>query len=208
VKKVCEMDESGRVIIEFHHRQAEFLKTGVEASSRSANGDMRWTARTILLVEREDQVLEILRTALESRDYVILQAKTGDAALALLSRLKADIDLAIIDLDLPNDDGLAISLLTTFGRRKPTTKFIVKTSRHDKPFLEHVYHFGIDAIVLKPISEEQFIKTVQATLSERRKGSAGPSAGTAEFPTALSHLPSANSAAAVDVRSKATQTPA
>ncbi len=137
---------------------------------------MRWSTGIVLIVDREDEVLEVLRTALQSTDFVLLQATTEDEALGVLSRLQCPIDLAIIDLDLPNDDGLVISLLTILGRRK-ITKIIVKTSRQDKPFLEQVNYFGIDAIVLKPISAEHFITTVQATLSGCRN--AGALAGTA-----------------------------
>ena len=128
---------------------------------------MHWSTGIVLIVDPEDEVLEILRTALESTDYVLMQAKTGDEALAVLSRLKSHIDLTIIDLELlPNDDGLVISLLTILGCRK-ITKIIVKTSRQDKPFLEQVNYFGIDAIVLRPVSEEQLVGTVQSVLSGR-----------------------------------------
>jgi DNA-binding NarL/FixJ family response regulator len=138
---------------------------------------MHWSTGIVLIVDSEDEVLEILKIALQSTDYVILHAKTGGEALDVLSRLKSHIDLSIIDLDLPNDDGLVISLLTPLGRK--TTRLIVKTSRQDRPFLESVNYFGIDAIVLKPISAEQLVKTVQETLSGRRNDSAGVSAGTA-----------------------------
>jgi DNA-binding NarL/FixJ family response regulator len=67
-------------------------------------------------------------------------------------------------------------LLSLLGR-KQTTKIIVKTSRQDGRFLEQVNQFGIDTIILKPISEDELIKTVQTTLS--RKGSAGATAGSA-----------------------------
>ena len=137
---------------------------------------MRWSTGIVLVVDREDEVLEILRTALQTTDYVILHATTGDEALAVLSRLRSHIDLTIIDLELPSDDGLVINLLTILGGKK-TTKVIVKTSRQDRPFLESVHYFGIDAIVLKPISEVELLKTVQATLSQ--KGSAGATAGSA-----------------------------
>ena len=128
---------------------------------------MRWSTGIVLIVDREDEVLKILRTALQSTDYVLLQAKTGDEALDVLSRLKSHIDLTIIDLELlPNDDGLVISLLKILGCRK-ITKIIVKTSRQDKPFLEQVTYFGIDAIVLKPVSEEQLVGTVHSVLNGR-----------------------------------------
>jgi two-component system KDP operon response regulator KdpE len=139
---------------------------------------MRWSTGIVLIVDREDEVLKILRAALQSKDYVVLHASTGDEALAVLSRLKQPIDLTVIDLDIPNDNGLVVSLLTILGSQK-SIKIIVKTSRQDRPFLESVNYFGIDAIVLKPISEEQLIQTVQATLGGRQKVSAGVSAGTA-----------------------------
>jgi len=139
---------------------------------------MRWSTGIALVVDREEEVLRILRTALQSSEYVVLHATTGNEALAVLSRLKFPIDLAIIDLDLPSDDGLVINLLTLLGAEK-TTKIIVKTSGQDKPFLESVNYCGIDAIVLKPISEKQLVKTVQETLNGLRNGSADMTAGTA-----------------------------
>jgi DNA-binding response OmpR family regulator len=135
---------------------------------------MHWSTGIVLIVDPEDEVLEILRTALQSTDYVLMQARTGDEALAVLSRLKSHIDLTIIDLEAPNDDGLLVSLLTILGRRK-ITKVIVKTSRQDKPFLEQVNYFGIDAIVLKPTSADQLVGTVNAVLSGIPDGSVRPS---------------------------------
>jgi len=55
------------------------------------------------MVDREDEVLAILRTALQSTDYVLLRAKTGEDAL-VRSRLKSHINLTIIDPELlPNE---------------------------------------------------------------------------------------------------------
>ena len=133
---------------------------------------MHWFTGIVLVVDREDEVLRILRTAMQATDYVVFHATTGNEALAVLSRLKFPIDLAIIDLEVPSDDGVVINLLTILGGKK-TTKIIVKTSRQDMPFLEQVNYFGIDAIVLKPIAEEQLNKTVQETLSGKRTDLAG-----------------------------------
>jgi CheY-like chemotaxis protein len=86
---------------------------------------MRWSTGIVLVVDREDEVLKTLRTALESSDYVVLHATTGSEALAVLSGLKFPIDLAIIDLELPSDDGVVINLLTILGGQQ-TTKLIVQ----------------------------------------------------------------------------------
>ena len=139
---------------------------------------MRWSTRSVLIVDREDEIPKILRTVLQSADYAVFHATTGDEALTVLSRLKNTLDLMVIDLDLANDESLVVSLLTILGHRK-TTKIIVKTSRQDRLFLESINYFGIDAIILKPIAEEQLVKTVQEALSGHRNDSAGASAGTA-----------------------------
>jgi DNA-binding NarL/FixJ family response regulator len=139
---------------------------------------MHWSTGIILIVDRKDEVFKTIRKALESTDYVILQVKTEDETLAVLTRLKYPIDLAVFDLDLPDEEGLAIILMTML-RGRQNTKVIVKTSRHDEPFLEQVKYFGVDAIVLKPISEEQLIETVRDTLSGSRRNSVWPSRGNA-----------------------------
>ena len=135
---------------------------------------MRWSTGIVLVVDPEDEVPKILRTALQSSDYVVLHATTGSEALAVLSGLKFPIDLAIIDLELPSDDGVVINLLTILGGQQ-TTKLIVKTLGQDALFLDRVNYFGIDAINLKPIAEEQLVRTVRETLGGLRTGSAGAS---------------------------------
>ena len=42
---------------------------------------MRWSTGIALIVDREDEVLAILRTALQSTDYVLLRAKTADCQI-------------------------------------------------------------------------------------------------------------------------------
>ncbi len=169
-----------------HTEQFQFLEEDLASTLlfsplkavRTIGGAMCWSTRIILVVDREDEVLKILRTAMQSSDYVVFHAMTGNEALAVVSRLKFPIDLAVIDLELPSDDGLVISLLRILACKR-TTKIILKTSREDKPFLEQVNYFGIDAIVMKPIAEAQLIKTVQETLSGNRNSSTAVSAETA-----------------------------
>jgi CheY-like chemotaxis protein len=133
-----------------------------------------------LFVDRDDEVLELLRTAWEPADYVVLQANSGEEALGVLSRIKSHIDLSVIDMELTLEDGTFMNLLATFARRRPTTKTIVKTSRHDEPFLEQLDSLGVDATALKPITKEQFLQTVRATvMSKHPNGSGGKLAGTA-----------------------------
>jgi len=62
--------------------------------------------RTILVVDDEFSVLELIRIALEGAGYSALTAETGESALELLTNEK--LDLVILDLKLPGMDGIEV----------------------------------------------------------------------------------------------------
>jgi len=60
---------------------------------------------TILVVEDEDMILEMCRTMLEMLDYCVLEARTGEEAINVAKTFDGDIDIAILDIGLPDMDG-------------------------------------------------------------------------------------------------------
>jgi len=99
--------------------------------------------RGIVLLAGSQAILDSLKKAFAKTDYALLHARTGKQAITLLARLKAEIDPAIIDLDLEDVNGLEVVGLLTAPGRKPS-KIIVSTSRHHEPLLKQVAHLGID----------------------------------------------------------------
>ena len=66
------------------------------------------------------------------RNYALLHARSGQEAIALLERLKSKIELAIIDLDLPDSSGWDLIGRLTLHERKPL-KIIAITSGEAGP---------------------------------------------------------------------------
>ncbi len=60
---------------------------------------------TILVIEDESLILEVCRTMLEKLSYNVLEAKTGEEAIKVAKDFEGDIDLAILDIGLPDIDG-------------------------------------------------------------------------------------------------------
>ena len=60
---------------------------------------------TILLVEDEDAVRTFAARALATRGYEVLQAESGEAAIALVEGFKGHIDIVVSDVVMPNMDG-------------------------------------------------------------------------------------------------------
>jgi DNA-binding response OmpR family regulator len=61
---------------------------------------------TILLVEDNPHIMEINSEALLMEDYTVLKAETGRACLEILAA--CDVDLIVLDIMLPDTDGLAL----------------------------------------------------------------------------------------------------
>ena len=119
----------------------------------------------VLLADGSQAILDSLKKAFAKTDYALLHARTGKQAITLLERLKADIDLAIIDLDFEDVNGLEVVGLLTAPGRKPS-KIIVSTSRHHEPQLKQVKHLGIHAIMPRPLAPEELVETIRTLLSE------------------------------------------
>src|SRR5271169_1806264 len=60
---------------------------------------------TVLLVEDEDSVRQLVRETLESRGYRVLEAPNGTAALAIAAKLAGQIHLVITDVVMPGLNG-------------------------------------------------------------------------------------------------------
>lgn len=132
-------------------------------------------SKTLLLVEDDATISDLLAYNLRHAGYEVLQAYDGRAGLeAALSR---DIDLVIMDLMLPVLDGLAAS--KEIARCKPEVPIMVVTARGDRDTLLETYQLGADDFITKPFDLDELLGRIAARL--RRAGAGGGLA--AEKPT-------------------------
>jgi CheY-like chemotaxis protein len=122
-------------------------------------------ALTILIADRHEDVLNILNEQLAATNYAVLHAKSGEEAIAFLDLLKSKIELAIIDLELPNFSGWDLIRRLTLHDRKPV-KIIATTSIYSKDVLEKMRGRGVDAVVRKPITHEEWRTTLESVMAE------------------------------------------
>jgi len=113
--------------------------------------------RTVLVVEDERDIRELLRRYLERAGYSVLTAGTGAEALHLVDEVRPD--LVLLDLGLPDIDGAEILLAT--GRAIPT---IVLTSRTAVADRVAGLRAGADDYVTKPFSPTEVVLRVHAVL--------------------------------------------
>jgi DNA-binding response OmpR family regulator len=139
--------------------------------SQSAIDQHNGGMRTVLVVEDERDIRELLRRYLERAGMSVLTAATGAEALHLVHEVRPD--LVLLDLGLPDIAGEEILAATA-----RSTSVIVLTSRTSVADRIAGLRAGADDYVVKPFSPTEVVLRVQAVLGR------GP--GTSRVADALS----------------------
>ena len=114
---------------------------------------------TILIVEDEEQVMDVTRTILKRLGYHVLTARTGMEGVNVGRSYDGDIDLAIIDIYLPDMRGDVIYKLLMKARNNLKV-IICSAYAFDDP-AQKILNAGAQAFIQKPFR--------LATLSEKVK---------------------------------------
>jgi CheY-like chemotaxis protein len=122
--------------------------------------------RFILVADTSDAFLGLLKEELATTAYALLHAKDGQEAIDYLDLLKSEIDLAIIELELPVVSGIDVIWRLVRQEQPKLTKIIV-TSAVDVPLLKQVVEeLGVAAVVRTPIPAQGWRKTIEAVLGK------------------------------------------
>jgi two-component system, OmpR family, KDP operon response regulator KdpE len=113
----------------------------------------------ILVVDDEPPIRKLLRTGLDTQGYEVLQAPNGKAALELLA---SKPDLVILDLGLPDVDGL--ELLKKIRGLQNSLPIVVLSSRDDEVGKVAALDLGADDYVTKPFGMEELLARIRAAL--------------------------------------------
>lgn len=116
----------------------------------------------ILVVDDEMQIRKMLRIALKSVGYDVTEADSVESGLAALVRQQPD--LLVLDLGLPDGDGLdLLSELRSFSK-VPVIVLSVRNGDSDKI---KALDIGAQDYVTKPFSVEELLARVRAQLRDR-----------------------------------------
>ena len=136
------------------------VTTALSPLALAAQGD-----EVILLVEDEDPVRRITARTLRHKGYMVIEAATGEDALAVLADRHQRIDLFVSDVILPDMEA-------------PALVSHLRQGRHDVPVLlmsgyaaesvrDQIGTIGAVSFLPKPFSLQDFIQAVRQCLDDR-----------------------------------------
>jgi DNA-binding response OmpR family regulator len=135
--------------------------TDVEAGKQPKDEETT-RAKRILLVDDDQEIVESMRIALESRGYQILVARDGNQGLAMAER--EDPDLVILDMMMPKRSGFLVLEKLRRTRNVPT-RVIMITANEGSRHKAYAEMLGVDDYIRKPFAMDRLLDSVGRLLS-------------------------------------------
>lgn len=115
----------------------------------------------ILIVDNEPAAAELLRMTLGTHGYDVFAASTAEEALAIA---KPDTDLVLLDVSLPDRDGLEVCHLLKTRQDTHHIPIIVLSRRNQIGDKIESFHLGADDFMSRPFDLEELFARVEAVL--------------------------------------------
>lgn len=113
----------------------------------------------VLVVDDESAILATMAPLLKSRGYEVVTSMTGRSALETVTRQQPD--LVVLDLGLPDVDGLDVCRRIRAGRPIPIIVLSARTAEADKVA---ALDAGADDYVTKPFGGEELLARIRVAL--------------------------------------------
>jgi phosphate regulon transcriptional regulator PhoB len=134
----------------------------------------------VLIVEDEPDIRDLLVFHLEREGYQVTKCRSGEEAVRL-SQASPPPDLVLLDVMLPEMDGLEVCRRLRRDPRTQAIPIVMLTARGDEVDRVLGLELGADDYVVKPFSPRELVARIRAVLRRAR-----PAPGTA--PVAVGHL--------------------
>ena len=123
---------------------------------------------SVLVVEDDDPIQQLVATALRFRGFDVVTASTGSEAMSEIRN--GSFDLLLLDVNLPDVDGFTICGRVRAGGDQ--TPVIFLTARDELDDMRAGFNGGGDDYITKPFSLEELLLRIEAVL--RRSQAAAP----------------------------------
>lgn len=141
---------------------AESSGETVAAAPRNLPSAAARASKRILLVDDDQEIVESMKTVLESRGYQILVARDGNQGLAMAE--SEEPDLVVLDMMMPKRSGFLV--LEKLRRSRPDPmRVIMITANEGSRHKAYAEMLGVDDYIRKPFAMDRLLDSVDRLLS-------------------------------------------
>ena len=114
---------------------------------------------TLLLVEDDVDIRELIRYNMEREGYKVIACPSAEQAKDVLA--KKVPDLILLDLMLPDSDGVSFLRMLRSNRDLMNIPVVILTSSEDSEDRLQCEKLGISSYIVKPFNEEKFLIVIR-----------------------------------------------
>ncbi len=122
---------------------------------------------TLLLVEDEEMLLDLMKTLLEARGYHVLTARDGVEAIDVFTRHKDEIDVVISDMGLPKLGGW--EAFQKMREIRSNVNVILASGYFDINLKAEIIKAGAKDFVQKPYDPDEITEKIREVISKSKK---------------------------------------
>jgi two-component system, OmpR family, response regulator CpxR len=119
----------------------------------------------VLLVDDEKDFIDVLAERLEARDFNTFKAYSGDEALELIRGKEVDVDVVVLDVQMPVKDG--VTVLREIKAFNPLIEVIMLTGHSTVESAVGGMKIGAYDYLLKPTETKDLVEKI--VLAYKRK---------------------------------------
>jgi DNA-binding response OmpR family regulator len=143
-------------------KPAESSTAGTDPAKAAADAPAKRDGKRVLLVDDDTEIVESMRTVLESRGYQILVARDGNQGLMMAE--KDEPDLVVLDMMMPKRSGFLV--LEKLRRSRPVPmKVIMITANEGSRHKAYAEMLGVDDYIRKPFAMDRLLASIDKLLS-------------------------------------------
>jgi len=121
-------------------------------------------SQTVLIIEDEEMVMDVLLAFLKKYGYRVLIAKTGQEAINIAEMHRNQIDLALLDIELPDMGGNIVYQYLL--KACPDIKVVVCSGYSVGGPVQEVLESGAQGFIQKPFSHSSLSQTLKEIIKE------------------------------------------
>lgn len=129
--------------------------------------EINMARETILIVDDEEDIIELIRYNLKNEGYDILTAFTGEQAIKIARQSLPD--LIVLDLMLPGIDGLEVTKFLKNSAQTKELPIVMLTAKGEESDIVTGLELGANDYISKPFSPKELLARIRAILRRRRK---------------------------------------
>lgn len=127
---------------------------------------------TILIVDDEEDIIELIKYNLKNEGYSILTALTGEQAIKITKQ--SQLDLIVLDLMLPGIDGLEVTKYLKNNEQTRDIPIVMLTAKGEESDIVTGLELGANDYMSKPFSPKVLVARIRAIFRRRKKNTMEP----------------------------------